>query len=850
MKEELGKIALAGLLHDIGKLGARAGETTAEGKDHAAVGEKFVRQYVPRPWQDALAPVGWHHHDPERVGQALFPVQVVMAADRLSAGERERRADKDDEPLAQMVSPFARLAPLPHARTWLPLLPLELRPERLFALERPWEEARLRQAYADLWRDFCAGAEALRRLHEAEPHLESYLIGLLDLLLCCTWAVPSAFYYDVPDVSLYDHLRTTAALAVCVYAAFSERQAELARLLAQLRGRDPQEWPEEPVVAGLVEGDLSGIQDFLYGLRHPKGAAAILRARSFYLQVLTEAMARWILRELGLPPTNLLYCGGGRFRLLVPPADLARLEELRIQANQALVRAHQGALYLALAGVPLAPAHFGPAWVRKENCRWRAERGLRAAEDLLSQELARQKDRRFLDLPASDLAQLFQPSSATEVCRICGLPAQAETLEADEEDPELRWCPRCARFRELGQDLRNAAFLRLTFRPRRALPAQPTWEDVVGHFGFGLEVSQEPPAPVPEPALLYRLRDTPLPPRAAQEAVARKFLVNVVPLWHAGEEPPAEGTEYAPKPGEIKHFGVLARQARGAPLLGVLRMDMDNLGRLFRDGFLVEQDGNLGMDRGTFSRKHSLSTLLSVFFEGYVGELVRELAKEEGVERVYAVYSGGDDLFLVGAWDAVLALAQRVREDFARFTGRPELGISAGLLLVHEKYPLYLAAQEAGERLEEAKAAPEECVDLALPQKDRISFLGRVVPWAEFAEVRAWKERLTRAVEEDVAARRVLFVLREMEAEYRRRKEELRRKGMETQEVWGPWIWRTAYWLARQRDLARRRGHDPAVYEELWETLAGKSFEKNIAKIVQAARWAELASRRQRGGEE
>ncbi|MCX7844908.1 MAG: type III-A CRISPR-associated protein Cas10/Csm1 [Candidatus Bipolaricaulota bacterium] len=839
MKEELGKIALAGLLHDIGKLGARAGETTAEGKDHAAVGEKFVRQYVPRPWQDALAPVGWHHHDPERVGQALFPVQVVMAADRLSAGERERRAGKEDEPLAQMVSPFARLAPLPHARTWLPLLPLELRPQHLFALARPWEEARVRQAYADLWRDFCAGAEALRRLHEAEPHLESYLIGLLDLLLRYTWAVPSAFYYDVPDVSLYDHLRTTAALAVCVYAAFSQRQAELAGLLAQLRGRDPQEWPEEPAVAGLVEGDLSGIQDFLYGLRHPKGAAAILRARSFYLQVLTEAVARWILRELGLPPTNLLYCGGGRFRLLVPPAELARVEEFRVQANRILLKAHHGGLYLALAGVPLAPAHFGAAPVKRENGGWRSPRGLRAAEDGLNRALARQKDRRFLELPSEELEELFAPyAEGKEVCRVCGAPADAGEMEQDPEEPELRWCPRCERFRELGRNLRNAKYLRFTWGPVRALPEKPTWEEVLAGFGVQLEVGRDPPPPGRAPALLYGLDAPPPSPRQAHEAVARKFLVNVVPLWRPGEAPPSPEKAYAANPGEIKHFGVLARQARGAPYLGVLRMDMDNLGWLFRDGFLAQEDSGAYVDRGTFSRKHSLSTLLTVFFEGYVGELVRNLAQGEGVERVYAVYSGGDDLFLVGSWDAVLTLAQQVREDFAGFTGRRDLGISAGFLLVHEKYPLYLAAQEAGARLEEAKATGVRSSDLTPPQKDRIGFLGRVVPWAAFAEVREWKERLVRAVEADEAARRVLFVVREMEALYQ--------EGRKRRGPWGPWIWRTAYWLARQRLAAAREKRPLELYQDLQQRLRWEAFAQNIETLSLAARWAELETR---GGE-
>jgi len=840
MDERWGKIALAGLLHDIGKFGQRAGEETAKGKNHPAVGEKFVQQYVPALWRDALAPVEWHHGDPERKGQETFAVQVVMVADRLSAGEREAYQKEEDEKEAQkprqMLSPFSRLAG-ETSSAWLPLAPLELRGDRLFPRESAQDQGELSRAYAALWARFREEVDALRKLHEGAPHLESYLLSLLDLLLRYTWCVPSAYYYDVPDVSLYDHSRTTAALAVCLYAAFQNQEKKIGELLDVLRRDEPAAWPAEPPVALLVEGDLSGIQDFLYGVKHPKGAASVLRARSFYLQVLTEAIARWILQELELPPTNLLYCGGGRFRLLLPPSAQDRLDEFRIKANRALLKAHHGELYLALAGVLLTPAHFAPVFRPGENQAPKDARGLRAAEDLLAQELAHQKDRRFLELPAEELAALFQPhgAEAKGLCQICGQPAEVE-----EDEEGIRWCATCQSFRNLGRMLRNAEFLRFTWIAPCALPGHPTWEDVLAFFGARVEVSAEPLAPVPDPALLYRLTDAPLPPRTPSEAVARKFLVNVVAVWGKDEPLPKDEARGEPKskvePGDIKHFGYLAHQSRGAPYLGVLRMDMDNLGWLFREGFIVPH-GNGALDRGTFSRKHSLSTLLSVFFEGYVGELVRALAREEGQERVYAVYSGGDDLFLVGSWDAVLTLAKRIREDFRKFCGRADLGISGGFILVHEKFPLYQAALEAGERLEEAKRAGEKEAGARVPPpKDRFWFLGQVMSWKEFEEVAGWKERLTRAVAEDAAARRVLFVLQDMAEVYARERE---RRG-----PWGPWIWRTAYWLARQEELAKRAQRDPSTYQQLLAELGGASFGQNIARLAVSARWAELITRR------
>ena len=842
MNEELGRTALAGLLHDIGKFGQRAGETAMGKKDHASIGEKFVNTFVPKAWQAVSALVAWHHGDPEGRGHEVFPALVLRVADRLSAGEREQTEEERGRFPPQMVSPFASLVrPQGELRkSWLPLEPLTLDEANLFPIESPYAEREWQAKYTQLWQAFCGQAEKLKGLHEEHPNLEAYLLCFLDLLLRYGWCIPSAFYYDVPDVSLYDHLRTTAAITVCVHEAYSGREGELRALLEALRDLPSEQWPASPEIAVLVEGDISGIQNFIYALRNPRGATAVLRARSFYVQVLTEVLARWILRTLELPPTNLLYCGGGRFRLLVPPAFFSQLGKLRREINEVLLRAHGGALYLALDGVPLVPAHFGKALVRKADGQYVAERGLRAAEDELERCVSSQKNRRFLELPQETLAEFFQPfGEGTETCQICGHVGPTE-----EDEEEVRWCPSCQSFRTLGRDLRRAKFLRLSWSEPRPLPLYPSWKDVCLRFGFDVEVSEDLWPPNKGLSLVYWLdENAALSPRASQEAVARKFLVNVVATWRQGETPPRGYERERVVEGEIKHFGILAAQSRGAPYLGILRMDMDNLGRIFREGFVRKAENGL-LDYGTFSRKHSLSTLLSVFFEGWVGERARRLSENQ--ERVYAVYSGGDDLFFVGSWDAVLGLASDVRDDFRKFSGREDLGISAGFLLVHEKYPLYLAATETGDLLELAKKAREKLAEASpqapwvFPRKDAICLLGRVVPWEEFPEVKRWKERLVRAVEE-AASRRVLFVLQEVWEEYQREREQ---RG-----EWGPWLWRLTYWLSRQREAAKKAGQDESLYQELLERLSGKNFAQNVGVLSLAARWAELETREVQGGE-
>ena len=70
-------------------------------------------------------------------------------------------------------------------------------------------------------------------------------------------------------------------------------------------------------------------------------------------------------------------------------------------------------------------------------------------------------------------------------------------------------------------------------------------------------------------------------------------------------------------------------------------MDVDNLGNIFADG--------LGK-AATLSRVAALSFAISMYFEGWVGQIAEEMNVETHPERgdtLYSIYSGGDDLFQV-----------------------------------------------------------------------------------------------------------------------------------------------------------------------------------------------------------
>ena len=104
----------------------------------------------------------------------------------------------------------------------------------------------------------------------------------------------------------------------------------------------------------------------------------------------------------------------------------------------------------------------------------------------------------------------------------------------------------------------------------------------------------------------------------------------------------------------------MAEVSEGIHRLGVLRMDVDNLGTVFQKGLA---------QRATISRVSTLSFNLSLFFEGWINAFLK---RENFQNRTYLIYSGGDDLFLVGSWDKIIEAAYEIRKAFGRYTQKQD----------------------------------------------------------------------------------------------------------------------------------------------------------------------------------
>lgn len=639
-----------GLLHDVGKVVYRAG---ADGGDHAGAGYRLLAGLLPgEEWHGVLDCVRYHHARAIRQAQPAkdSPAYIACVADNIAAAADRREVEGES-------ARFNRAQPLLSVFTHLNGEHPEL------ALPPACHDGRLRLPGRKAPVSAGEYAALLRVLQQGMGDLalaEEWLDSLLCLLESCTANVPSSTYTgESPDISLYDHLKITAAVGACISEYLLEQgETDLRTRLFEQESA----FRQEPAFL-MVSADLSGIQKFIYTVAN-HGAQRSLRSRSFFLELLMEHYVDEVLEACGLSRANLIYSGGGHCYLLLPNTRAAReaAQAVNDRTNDWLMDQFGVRLFVAQGHTPCSaneltntPAESAP---------------YRAVFSRLSSAISQSKLRRCR---ADQLRRLNAESADLDgrECKVCG---STDGLRQD----RCRWC---ARFEELSIRIQD--------------------EKRIAYY-----VTADASAPW----------DIPLPSRNGQvylslldEAAARSRLKTDGAVRRVYTKNQAfTGLRYSTRLDVCDYFASnqneeLARASRGIARLAVCRMDVDNLGHAFVAGF--ERPGQTDpVERYRFvtlSRTAALSRQLSLFFKRYMGEILNEGSPL----LVSVVYSGGDDVFLLGAWDHVIQAARRIREKFAAFTGEA-LTLSAGISLFDPRYPVRLAAEETAALEQRAKDEP------------------------------------------------------------------------------------------------------------------------------------------------
>ena len=549
--------------------------------------------------------------------------------------------------------------------------------------------------YKNIWKEFLQEFKLIRA-----NSYKAFSETLLNLLFKYSGCVPASTVHFT-DISLYDHSKMTAALAVCLYDWSKENEK-----------------PESPFL--LISGDLSGIQSYIYQIVS-KYAAKNLKGRSFYLRLVSDAVTKYLLNELNLFQANIVYNSGGSFYMIAPNTLFVRekLDDAIKKIEQNMYKAHGTALYVALESVE----------VSKKDLMNSNEGGLPGVWSQLFSKRDKKKNKKFDYLIEQNYSEFFEPKHfGIKTDKISG-----EGISMNEEAHQLQDVGTVKQLTyqqvELGKRLRESDLLVISQREI------PSWK------------SKNPIEPIGLGLFYYLLKESDL--KLLKEE-SKELSDHLHIITFNGKDGNCDFMHpYRNRWMESGANNILGLEFYGGNIfdgnsfdkfchsdnedaykrLGVLRMDVDNLGNIFQKG--------IPSKRATLSRYAALSRSFDYFFSGYLNSIQQKIAPHSS----FIIYSGGDDLFIVASWEDAIELAKQIRNDFRDFTcNNPAFSLSGGIAIVAPKYPIMKGAQES----EHEERLSKEHVNVD-NQKNALSFMNMPLNWDdEFSGVERVKDLIVK----------------------------------------------------------------------------------------------------------
>lgn len=271
------------------------------------------------------------------------------------------------------------------------------------------------------------------------------------------------------------------------------------------------------------------------------------------------------------------------------------------------------------------------------------------------------------------------------------------------------------------------------------------------------------------------------------------------------------------KDKSITEFDEIAQKATGDAKLAALKIDVDNLGQLFRNKNQDEYQRN--------------SKILSVFFENKIYEILQEYIKNQ---YIYPIFSGGDDCFLIGAWDKILEVAGKIYTSFDKYQKEKKLDLtlSAGVVIVPPKFPMVRLAEEAEHALELSKKY----------NKNKITLFGEPLKWSDFTKAQEYAKEFEKLINEQNASRAVLHRIKSSDIGFTRLQEKAQNGKLNF-----PKVHRLKYYLRNFKDKPAIKEIVEKIFKEyeqaLLQTFMKKQTALNPMVFPVAARWAELLTK-------
>ncbi len=808
------KIALAGYMHDIGKFAERAKAAKDESSGlsvddtylennrmlyqpyyknrfthaHALFTAYFIEKfgkYLPSCLfkstsdADSFINLSAKHHRPES------PLQwIVAVADRVSSGFDRTTLEVYDE--IERDYRDVRLIPIFESinleGNWKQSLsdykfryPMKkISPKTIFPTTTLAEGD-----YKEIFTEFI---NELKNLKHKEEDIQLWFENFDSLCMLYLSHIPSStLKTELPDISLYDHMRVTSALSVALYKYHKETDT--------ITEKEIKDYETKKFL--LLTGDFYGIQDFIFsaGGSTSKASAKILRGRSFYVSLLIELASDMLCRVLGLPFISSIYNAAGKFTLILPNTDNVKkeVETIEKKINDWLIEKFYGTVSIGFATVSASCEDFvGGKFIN--------------LSDAMAKELEKRKYSKFHINRYSGVVSSYLDSFNNElgICRFCGIrPANMQREFADEH---ISSCSICRDQIFIGENLVKKDTIAVIKKDANITERETTLEPIFEDYkvSFSMNHVKE----LIKDGKLLRLWHI---GEIGSKGISIKFLKAYVPVYEesdlkeenidrilAGKKSDKLKNELfdSLEAGIPKTFSYLAKMAleksgddfTGIEALGVLKADVDNLGAIFSCG--------LREDQITISRIATMSRQLNNFFVLYLPYLLK---KEERFKDIYTVFAGGDDLLMIGPWNRIIEFVGFISEKFKEYVCyNPALTISAGISIHKPNTPVPVFEKSSEEALRQSKRV-----------KNAVTVFNETVSWDKFKELEEIRETIEQWFREEFINKAMLYRVNEI-THLRKREIELLRSEKISYKDMNSLMWYALLYYTSIRNIAKK----------------------------------------------
>lgn len=481
-----------------------------------------------------------------------------------------------------------------------------------------------------------------------QTSIKNFIDGLISISEESFSFVPASTLGEFDDVSLYDHSKTTAAIATALFKYGN--------------GETLPEPSEKAFV--IIRGEFFGIQKFIFseGSESAKNPAKILRGRSFYVSLMTEIASEMLLTELNLPSFNVMLNAAGMFVILADNTKASKeaIEKVNKKINDWLFDRFFGEVYFGIAYTEASPEdfsekHFETLWLN------------------ILTEMEKVKFSKFFMLKRKGVFDNYHKQfDKQRACSICGREC---AVNGDVGDI-------CQEMIRLGEKLVDDDLRYIIISQERA-------GNVFGDYNYDFSDAVN-----------------------NEKISGKNSKVIDISLFKGfeGYYKAKINTHVARSGKRIKTFEEIASSGdKGLDAIGVFKADVDNLGAIFAVG--LEEPQNVGENkRLTFSRLSQLSRMINNFFAYYLP--YKLISDQRFVNTYTVFAGGDDLFLIGrydSIFELSLELSEDFKKYVAK---NKEITISGGISIFKPNTPIAYMAEVVEENLDSSKKYTDKITNI------------------------------------------------------------------------------------------------------------------------------------------